>query len=56
MAQARRLLTESTLSVEEVGRAVGLPDPSYFARQFRRVHGSSPRAWRALTVSGVDLA
>lgn len=46
MAQARRLLVETVLSVEEVGRAVGLPDPSYFARQFRRVHGLSPRAWR----------
>lgn len=46
MTQARRLLTSSTLSVEEVGRSVGLPDPSYFARQFRRVHGLSPRAWR----------
>lgn len=46
MAQARRLLVESSLSVEEVGRAVGLPDPSYFARQFRRAHGIGPRAWR----------
>lgn len=46
MAQARRLLVESTLSVEEVGRAVGLPDPSYFARRFRRVHGVGPREWR----------
>lgn len=46
MAHARRLLVETGLSVEEVGRAVGMPDPSYFARQFRRVHGLSPRGWR----------
>jgi AraC-like DNA-binding protein len=46
MAQARRLLTDTALSVEEVGRAVGIPDPSYFARQFRRTHGLSPRQWR----------
>ncbi|MGQ0576861.1 MAG: helix-turn-helix transcriptional regulator [Pseudonocardia sp.] len=46
MAHARRLLVETGMSVEEVGRAVGLPDPSYFARCFRRVHGLSPRGWR----------
>lgn len=46
MAQARRLLVETALSVEEVGRAVGLPDPSYFARRFRHAHGVGPRAWR----------
>lgn len=46
MVQARRLLMASELSVEEVGRSVGMPDPSYFARQFRRAHGLSPRAWR----------
>ena len=46
MAQARRLLTDTALSVEEVARSVGIPDPSYFARQFRRTHGLSPRRWR----------
>lgn len=46
MAQARRLLVESALSVEEVARAVGMADPSYFARRFRRVHGVGPREWR----------
>jgi AraC family transcriptional regulator, transcriptional activator of pobA len=46
MAQARRLLAGSARSVEEIARAVGMPDPSYFARRFRRVHGLSPLAWR----------
>lgn len=46
MTQARRLLAENELSVGEVGRRVGLPDPGYFARTFRREHGMSPRDWR----------
>jgi AraC family transcriptional activator of pobA len=25
---------------------VGMSDPGYFSRQFRRTHGTSPRDWR----------
>jgi len=46
MAQARRLLVESDLTVEEVGRKVGYADPVYFARSFRRAHGTTPLRWR----------
>jgi AraC family transcriptional regulator, transcriptional activator of pobA len=46
MAQARRLLVESDLTVEEVGRRVGYADPVYFARSFRRTHGTTPLRWR----------
>jgi AraC-like DNA-binding protein len=46
LAQARRLLIETDLAVEEVGRKVGYGDPGYFARTFRRAHGITPRAWR----------
>lgn len=46
MSEARTLLLGTDLSVEEIGRAVGLPDPSYFARVFRRTHGTGPRRWR----------
>jgi len=46
MTQARRLLAESSLSVEEVARRVGFDDPGYFARSFRRAHGTTARAWR----------
>lgn len=48
MAHARRLLDTTTLSVAEVGRAVGMDDPFYFSRRFRTTHGMSPRAYRAL--------
>ncbi|HEV3173640.1 MAG TPA: AraC family transcriptional regulator [Actinocrinis sp.] len=49
MAQARRLLTETDLPVNEIARRVGLPDPGYFARVFRRGNGTTPRAWRLNT-------
>jgi AraC family transcriptional regulator, transcriptional activator of pobA len=46
LAQARRLLVETDLSVEEVGRRVGYNDPTYFVRSFRRAHGKTPLGWR----------
>jgi AraC family transcriptional regulator, transcriptional activator of pobA len=46
MAEARRLLVETDLSVEEVGRGVGYADAGYFARTFRHAHGATPLGWR----------
>ena len=46
MAEARRILVETDLSVEEVGRRVGYVDAGYFTRTFRRTHGATPLAWR----------
>lgn len=46
LAQARRLLAETDLPVADIARRVGVPDPGYFARVFRRGNGVSPRAWR----------
>ena len=46
MAQARRLLVETDLAVEEVGHRVGYNDPTYFVRSFRRAHGTTPLGWR----------
>lgn len=46
MAQARRLLVETNLTIEEVGQNVGFRDPGYFVRSFRRAHELTPRAWR----------
>jgi AraC-like DNA-binding protein len=48
MARARSLLDTTDLPVADIGRRVGLDDPFYFSRQFRRTHGMSPRAYRAL--------
>ncbi|WP_051343480.1 AraC family transcriptional regulator [Pseudonocardia spinosispora] len=46
MTEARRLLSETELSIAEIGRAVGYPDSGYFARVFRRGHAVPPREWR----------
>jgi AraC-like DNA-binding protein len=43
---ARHLLVSSDLLVSEIGRQVGMPDPQYFNKQFRRVAGESPLAYR----------
>ena len=46
MVEARRLLVEADLPVEEVGRRVGYAGAGYFVRTFRRVHGATPLGWR----------
>jgi len=43
---ARHLLISSDLPVSEIGRRVGLPDPQYFNKQFRRIANVSPLAYR----------
>ncbi|HEX6515727.1 MAG TPA: AraC family transcriptional regulator [Nocardioidaceae bacterium] len=47
MSEARRLLTETDLSVTQVARKVGYPDAGYFTRTFRRAHGVTPSGWRS---------
>lgn len=44
--QARYLLENTKLLVEEVAGAVGFADPLHFSRVFREVTSLSPRAWR----------
>ena len=46
MAEARRLLVETDLTVEAVGARAGFRDPSYFIRTFRRGHEATPLQWR----------
>lgn len=45
--RARRLLADGALSVAEVGRRCGYPDPYHFSRDFRRLCGVSPTAFRS---------
>jgi AraC-like DNA-binding protein len=46
MAEARSLLAGTQMPVGEIARRVGMSDPGYFSRLFRRTHGTSPRSWR----------
>jgi AraC family transcriptional regulator, transcriptional activator of pobA len=56
MAEARSLLSDTELSVAEVARRVGMSDPGYFSRQFRRTHGTSPRDWRGRQAQRKSMA
>jgi AraC family transcriptional regulator len=46
--RAKALLRASNLSVSDVALRTGFPNPSHFAVTFRRIVGSSPRAWRCM--------
>ena len=43
---AEELLRSSRLSVEEIIRAVGYENSSYFYRAFREVYGETPHKYR----------
>jgi AraC-like DNA-binding protein len=45
--EARRLLEETTLPVQEIGRALGFRSAAYFTRAFRARTGQTPTGFRA---------
>jgi AraC-like DNA-binding protein len=52
--EARRLLACTPLSVAEIGRRLGFPEPTNFGRFFHREAGLSPGAFRAEVVPDGD--
>lgn len=47
MIKATELLKLTSLSVSDIGNAVGYPNPLHFSRAFKNVYGISPRTWRS---------
>lgn len=46
MAEARRLLAETSSGVKTIGFDVGYADTSHFIEMFSKEHGLTPKAWR----------
>lgn len=46
MRSARKLLETTTQSVTQIAEKIGYEDTGYFIRQFRQLHGITPKAWR----------
>ena len=46
MAQARQMLKNTAHSIKQIAEETGYPDAGYFTRQFRKLHGVTPKAWR----------
>jgi AraC-like DNA-binding protein len=47
MSRARELLDGTELPIAAVARETGYDDPMYFSRQFTRIHGMTPTAYRS---------
>jgi YesN/AraC family two-component response regulator len=47
--RARSILSTTRLSVSETGARVGIPDPFYFSKLFKKWTGESPLAYRKHT-------
>lgn len=46
--EAKRLLQEGELNIDEIARRTGFCNPAYFIKKFKMAFGSTPRKWRAL--------
>lgn len=52
LERARELLADENLRVADVARLVGMPDPAYFSRVFRRTYGVPPGTARQTSLVG----
>jgi transcriptional regulator GlxA family with amidase domain len=55
MSRAAELLSEGSLSVQEVAAAVGYRQAAQFAKAFRRSHGAPPSSFRGAGVAATPL-
>ncbi|MBO0783070.1 MAG: helix-turn-helix domain-containing protein [Ktedonobacteraceae bacterium] len=47
LTEARRLMTTSQLTIQEIAARTGFYDPAHFSSTFRKRFGLSPTSWRA---------
>lgn len=52
LKKAEELIRTTGLSIKEIGKAVGYPDPNYFTKVFRRFRGVSPSQFRESGTTG----
>lgn len=52
LEQAKCLLKDTSLPINQVAGQVGYEDPDYFSRLFHKVNGMSPRQYRGIVGSG----
>lgn len=48
IAEAKKLLSESSFSIKEIAERLGYEDQLFFTKQFALKTGSSPRQWRSI--------
>lgn len=52
MSLAADLLKETNSNISEIGYKVGVNDPLYFSKLFKKAHGISPKEYRMLQLQG----
>ena len=55
MTKAAELLKLTSLSIADIGNAVGYPNQLHFSRAFKNVYGTSPRSWRSANKLEPDI-
>lgn len=54
MAQARQMLKTTAQSVRHIAEESGYTDAGYFTRQFHKLHGVTPKAWRTAETKSLN--
>jgi AraC-like DNA-binding protein len=49
-SEAKKLLREPDIRIEEIAQSVGFDDQSNFTRMFRRISGLTPKEFRKATL------
>jgi two-component system response regulator YesN len=52
MEEARKLMSTTSLKLQEISEIVGYDDPKYFSKVFKKFFGVSPSQYAEQAVSG----